>query len=299
MNYYQAYGLIIRSELRLDELIVVDEQPYDLALLINKMPAHIERAVTENQIRGFDASEIWFKVNNIGIFYIKDGQQIIIKPEKEASLIRVKQFIYGRCFAYALLQRDVVALHGATVNLLGEAVMIVGNSGAGKSTLTSAFRQDGHGFICDDVSPINHQFMERLCVTPAFPVQRVHQSTMEEQNYDLTQHDYIEYSEGKRIYLVSTRDHFAKTPIPLKIIVEIQPTEESEVSLEELKGQEKIHTVYRNIFGSRARAKIGLNAEYFKKCTEIAKQTPVYRMKRPHGQYTVDRQKELLYQLLA
>ena len=132
MNYYQAYGLIIRSELRLDELIVVDEQPYDLELLINKMPAHIERAVTENQIRGFDASEIWFKVNNIGIFYIKDGQQIIIKPEKEASLIRVKQFIYGRCFAYALLQRDVVALHGATVNLLGEAVMIVGNSGAGK-----------------------------------------------------------------------------------------------------------------------------------------------------------------------
>lgn len=299
MNYYQAYGLIIKSELVLDELITVEEQAFDIELLINKIPDHIEQEVGENRTRGFDTSEIWFKVANIGLFYIKEGRQIIIKPELEASLVRVNQFIYGRCFAFALLQRNIVALHGATVNLSGEAVMIVGHSGAGKSTLTSALRQDGHGFICDDVSPIDHQFMGRLCVTPAFPVQRVHQSIMEQQNYDLTEHDYIDYGDDKRIYLVSTRDQFAKNPIPLKVIVEIQPAEGTEVSLEELKGQEKIHTVYRNIFGSSARAKIGLNAEYFKKCTEIAKQIPIYRMTRPINQYTVPKQKELLYQVLV
>lgn len=42
MNYYQAYGLIIKSELVLDELITVEEQAFDIELLINKIPDHIE-----------------------------------------------------------------------------------------------------------------------------------------------------------------------------------------------------------------------------------------------------------------
>ena len=68
-----------------------------------------------------------------------------------------------------------------------------------------------------------------------------------------------------------------------------------EVTIEELKGSEKINNIINNIYrGEYIKHLGGVNPEYFKKCLNIAKNINFYVVTRPKDQFTVDKQIALI-----
>lgn len=49
-------------------------------------------------------------------------------------------------------QRDLLFFHGASVNVAGQGIMMLGPKGAGKSTLSVALAARGHGFLGDEIA---------------------------------------------------------------------------------------------------------------------------------------------------
>ena len=92
-------------------------------------------------------------------------------------------------------------------------------------------------------------------------------------------------------YLIPARESFVYDKVPLHGIVELKVVDDiHEIQVELLKGQEKLMTIYNNIYRIEMKRFAGVNPEYFKKCVEIAKEIPVYRIYRPKGVMTVDAQ---------
>lgn len=301
MNYYRAYGLHVETELVLDELVEISpssDERIDLRISYGKMPVSIIEAIQNEQRSQYTQEEIWFHVKKIGTFRILCGNEIIIEMSEEVEEERVHQFIYGRCFAFTLLQRNILTLHSSTIQIGDEAIVLVGESGVGKSTLSSHFLLDGHGFVCDDVSRIE-KINQNHYVIPAFPVQRLHENVMKCHGNRFESYKKIDYELGKVIHFISHHEIFSSHPVSLRAIFELTVDETAtSASIEMIKGKDKLQTVYQHIFGSAARYKAGLNASYFKKCIELTKDIPLYRIKRPVEGDTAKEQKELIYQLL-
>ncbi|MDB8558249.1 hypothetical protein [Turicibacter sanguinis] len=157
---------------------------------------------------------------------------------------------------------------------------------------------DGHGFVCDDVSRIE-RFNDAHFVIPAFPVQRLHENVIEQHVNRLVAYKKIEYGLDKVIHFIPHHEVFPSQPVSICAIVEILVDETAtDISIEVIKGKDKLQTVYQHIFGSAARYKAGLNADYFKKCIELTQDIPLYRIKRPINGNTACKQKELIYELL-
>lgn len=301
MNYYRAYGLNVETELVLDELVEILETSkvdIDLRIRYERMPTTILEAIENEQRSHYSQNDIWFHVKRIGSFRIQNGNEIMIEKMAEAEEERVHQFIYGRCFAFVLLQRNILTLHSSTIKIGEEAIVLVGESGAGKSTLASHFLSDGHAFVCDDVSRIE-KVEQHHYVIPAFPIQRLHENVMKSHGNRFESYKKIDYGLEKIIHFIAHYGSFPSHPVSLRAIFEITIDESAtSISIEMVKGKDKLQTVYRHIFGSGARYKAGLNPSYFKKCIELTQEIPLYRIIRPEAGDTAKEQKELIYQVL-
>ena len=92
-------------------------------------------------------------------------------------------------------------------------------------------------------------------------------------------------------YFIPVHDSFVYEEVPLKAIVELQ--EDSEVKgieVKQLTGNERLMTIYRNIYRIEMKQIAGVDPGYFRKCISIAKDVPVYRIKREKGVMTVQQQ---------
>ena len=159
-----------------------------------------------------------------------------------------------------LLQRNKGAIHGGAI-LIGEnAIILTGQSGAGKSTLTNAFRQYKYQFMADDVCS-TIELQDEIFIEPAYPQQKICRDAMEKMGYMIDDFELIDEDRGK--YVIPTHESFVKEKRKLQAVFEIQPYH-------------------------------GIPPAYFKKVINIAKNTLVFRIKRPRGQFSVDRQIELI-----
>ncbi|MDB8558248.1 hypothetical protein [Turicibacter sanguinis] len=132
MNYYRAYGLNVQTELVLDELVENDypgQDGIDIQIRYESMPVTILESIEHGKRSQYTQQDIWFHVKSIGIFRIQNGIDMTIEKVIEVDEERVLQYIYGRCFAFALLQRNILTLHSSTIQIGNQAIVLVGESG--------------------------------------------------------------------------------------------------------------------------------------------------------------------------
>lgn len=232
-----------------------------------------------------------FTVKNIGSFYIYDGKNIVVQPSENADNQGIKTFILGTSFGMILLQRNKVAIHGGAI-LIGEnAIILTGQSGAGKSTLTNYFRHYEYPFMADDVCS-TIELQDEIFIEPAYPQQKICRDAMEKMGYRID--DFKLIDEDREKYVIPTHESFVKEKRKLKAIFEIEPYDGEEVKIEEVSGGEKMKIILRNIYRIEIIVPHGIPPTYFKKVINIAKNTLVFRIKRPRDQFSVDRQIELI-----
>ena len=291
--FYKVYGLIVESDIEIPELLSIDnnENKIDIKITKDTIPKEVIEKIPSYSWFKYDVNSMVFTVKNIGSFYIYDGKNIVVQPSENADNQGIKTFILGTSFGMILLQRNKVAIHGGAI-LIGEnAIILTGQSGAGKSTLTNAFRQYKYPFMADDVCS-TIKFQDEIFIEPAYPQQKICRDAMEKMGYRID--DFKLIDEDREKYVIPTHESFVKEKRKLQAVFEIQPYDGEEVKIEEVSGGEKMKTILRNIYRIEIISPHGIPPAYFKKVINIAKNTLVFRIKRPRGQFSVDRQIELI-----
>ena len=192
-----------------------------------------------------------------------------------------------------MIQRDIVAIHGGTIVIDNKAIILTGNRGAGKSTLTTGLRLKGYPFISDDVAAIEIKDSIPM-VKHGFPYQKLCSSAMDKLGYD--KEKYFSFMSDTEIkYLVNAHDDFIYEDTRLFALCELSVGDVEEVQIEEIKGSEKLNKLIANRYRVEfVQAMGGISPIAFKILLQIAKNIKFYKIIRPNGQFTVDKQIELL-----
>jgi len=155
---YRAYGLTLRSSVRLPGLVPVDSAAADVSLKAG--PRH-RFARARAQVT---SSPSWFVHRQLadGTTYLRwsglfefliapDGRRIAYHREPHGTLESFTTYLLGQVLSFSLLAFGVETLHGTVVDRGGEAVVLLGDCGYGKSTLGAALLARGCPIVTDDV----------------------------------------------------------------------------------------------------------------------------------------------------
>lgn len=153
---YDLCGWRLASEIPLPDLPfwAGDGRAPDVVVALGEV-APIDSPIMATPIMAIDRTgRTRFRIEGVADYLIEEGRRITVAPACVADSPDVRLFLLGSAFGYLCHQRGVVPIHGASVVIDGEAVLLAGASGAGKSTLADAFARRGHVVLSDDVSPV-------------------------------------------------------------------------------------------------------------------------------------------------
>ena len=247
INNYYVYGLNIKSEIEIDEFQKIDMISDDK--IVNIKNGVMSKEIKDDILNGskikLSKDKIWFHIPNIATYCISNGNEIIVEVAKEADMQLMKVYLMCSCLGFIMLQRNMVAIHGGVIEMDDKAVIFTGDRGAGKSTLTTALRQKGYNFISDDVASI--EIDKVPYVMPGFPYQKLCESAMDKFGYDKESHTSF-MSDKEVKYIVPALDQFVCEGRELVGIVKLTVGDVNEVTIEEIRGAEKLNNIIENIY---------------------------------------------------
>ncbi|CUU46373.1 hypothetical protein [Clostridium beijerinckii] len=288
-HYYEVYGLKIKSDIELPELIKSDGLDYEINICVGNTPNDVLKSIEQGRNLYLDYKKIWFNIKSVGTYLIYNGNTIVVDRCANSEAEDVKAYLLGSALGLMLFQRNTLAIHGGTVVINNKTLTLVGDSGSGKSTLTTALRLHKHLFMADDVSVVN----DNLMVNSSYPQQKLCKDTMLKLGYKLSEFKKID-DDREKYKVPVVRENFVSEPIKMGAICEIRVGNNSKIEIEEIRGKEKLITLINNIYRIELIKKRGIRPEYFKKCLKIAQNIKFYRMYRPQNKYTIDEQIKVL-----
>lgn len=294
MNKYSVYGLNIKSEIVIEEFDKLDTLIEDniVNITYGEMPENIKEKIKNNKRIELSKNETWFHINNIATYRICNGNEVTVELAENPDMQIMRVYIMCSCLGFIMLQRDMVAIHGGVIEMDNKAVIFTGDRGAGKSTLITALREKGYKFISDDVAGI--KFNNAPYVMPGFPYQKLCTSAMDKFGYD--KESYTSFMSDKEVkYIVPAKEQFVEESRELISIIKLTVGDVEEVTIEELKGYEKLNNVIENIYRGEYIPRLGgMSPNYFKKCLDITKYIKFYKVTRPKEGFIVNKQIELI-----
>ena len=179
--YYRVYGLNIKSDIEIKEFVEINNHDsIQVTICYSEIPDRIINKFREGNVCDINDNDIWFNIENIAVYHVKDGNLINYNPYENVDFYYLKTFIECTCLGFIMLQRNKIAIHGGTSVINDQAIIITGEKGAGKSSLTTALREKGYKFISDDIAPI--EFGDSIEVNPGFPYQKLCYDTAKKWN---------------------------------------------------------------------------------------------------------------------
>lgn len=292
MYNYIVYGLKIKSDIEIKEFMKSEDENNDLDIILGQVPQNIKDMMVEGRQSYYSKTKVWFHIDNIATYYITNGKTILVEPCEDPDETLLRVYLMCSCLGFIMLQREQVAIHGGVINIGGNAVIFTGDRGAGKSTLTTALRNKGYQFISDDVAAT--YFDKVPYVYPGFPYQKLCDDAMETMGFEKDGLSII-VGEGKVKYIVPAFDSFYDKSTPLTSIVKLTVGDVDKVTIEEVKGHEKLMLIMKNVYRQEFLGFMGgMSTVFIKKCIDIAKNIRCYKLIRPKEGFTVNEQINLI-----
>lgn len=289
---YGLFGLTAASDIFFPQLVRADGRP-DICISRGVVPLEIESAINKNEFIQISGSELLFRIDGIGRYYVSNGRHIVVEPDSQCSEHQMQLYILGSAMGALLFQRGTLPMHGSAVVIRDRAVIITGNSGAGKSSLTLALREMGHEFLTDDISALTREEDGHFYVQPAYPQQKLWKDSIEAVGDEAG--DLTKISGRRDKYYYPAAEGFCSHPVRLGAVCEIVPQEGCDTAeLTEVKGVGRIDLLMRNIYRYQLAVYYGSGQAYLMKCAEIANNAEIYRLVRPAGRFTAYEQAERL-----
>lgn len=278
MFCYFAYGLKIQSNIPIPEFLPADVGTDVMIRVessghrdINRLPAE---AFDKPMYLKMDEVETTLALKNIGVFFIREGREIVVVPAPDVEISLIRLYLVGSMMAIALYQRGFLVLHASTVEVDGGAVAFLGMSGAGKSSTAAALYAQGHRIIADDVMAVNLD-NHPVTVLPGFPQIKLSLEAAGSLGYDEKSLLLLHSQEEKRGCRITS--NFPTTPLPLRCIYVLADGPDLEV--EPLQPQETVIELLPHSIPTRWLQSGG--ALHFYQCANLAKAVPVYHLRRP------------------
>lgn len=293
--FYRVYGLNVKSEIKMEELITLrdeEKENCNVELSYGVVSEEIQMKIKGGKTIELFRNNIWFHIKDVATYWITNGNNVVVEKCENADANMIKTYLMCSCLGFIMIQREIVAIHGGAVVFDDKSIIFTGDRGAGKSTLTTALRLKGYKFICDDVA--STKFDNGPIINAGFPYQKLCEDAMNEMGCNKDGCTAFQ-GDTKTKYLVPAHDSFIKNDVKLLAICEIAVGEADKVTIEELKGKEKLTKLIRNIYrGEFIYALGGMTPKYFNQCVDIAKYIKYYKITRPKDKFTVDEQIDII-----
>lgn len=275
MNLYFAYGLGICSEFSLPELSAGKEKK-DIEIKQGKLDNFLRSIARSDGCLYATDSEVYHYYADVGSFFVRQGQEIIVDPAPSADERLLRLYLLGRIFGALLHQRGLLILHGSAVAVDGEAVAFLGNSGSGKSTAAASLIIKGYPMVADDLVAIDASGA-RPMVHPAFPQLKLWPDAAESLGYNIDTMPRISPKKTKRA--ANLDSEFLPDALPLRRIYILEKGEPTEILL--LGRKDSMIELVHYSYAKRSLAAGANRSTHFLNCAKVASSVPVCRLIRP------------------
>lgn len=199
--------------------------------------------------------------------------------EDAAAREWLPHFILGIGIALLLYQRNQIALHASCVYDDRGAVLLCGESGAGKSTIASFLLDKGYRFMADDITLVDTDRNEVICAYAAFPFRKLCPEVVKNSNISLA--DAVCLSGEDNKYMIPYKGSIPKDPVPVRAIIILTLSEDSQICTEELEGVQKAYSCRDNMFLSTILEGDLHTVQQGYAIMQIASAVPMFRIDRP------------------
>ncbi len=229
---YTAYGLVIQSELELNELNLVKADKPDVVISLGEVPTALEDVKLKLLKVAASKDQLLLNIDGVVRILVSHGSQIILDIDPAADNEDVKAFLYSTAMTSLLQQRGIWMLHASVIDTGGQAVLFIGHSGDGKSTLAAQFKQRGYTVLSDDIAAMQLDRHGNIVVLPGIPRIKLWQDALDQAGLS---------SEG----LLPVRNRLQKyalpitsdaKPIPVKALYVIRHLKTPDIVLAPVKG---------------------------------------------------------------
>ena len=279
MFYYNAFGLIISSDMQLKPLtqsakaVDVDVDVEVILTTVNKNG--IENPDVTTPFYQQSKNQHWFYVPDIAYFYIVNGNKIYVEPFENSDLQSVELFVLGTCMGIIFHMRNLLVIHGNAVRINDKAIIFAGKSGQGKSSLAATFHQNGYDILADDLAVIDKN---GLCY-PSYPQLKLWHDTATKLEIDTEHLKRIRPQVNK--YALPLTTGFYHKPLPVAGVYILNSHNQDNYKFEQLDGIKKIPPLKANTYRYRQIKGLGLTTQHLQACTTLAQNTKIIRVTRP------------------
>jgi hypothetical protein len=275
LYYYQAFGLVVRSEIHLPELLPEAEGSHDVSISYGRLEGP-RPADGHPPVNTWVAEkEAYYAYSGIGSFSISNGNSILIDPMPGVAEKDLRPFLLGNAFGALIFQRGHLVLHGSAVAVGNQAIVFLSHSGQGKSTMAAALVSQ-FPLITDDIVAIGSTASNPV-VFSAFPRLKLHPEAGKAIQYEFELISQPNTS-GEKI-LTRPTGRFAGESFPLKRIYILEKGDS--IDFQDLKPQEAILELIRYTYTLGAlRAKVNI-ARHFSQCADVVGKISTRRLIRP------------------
>ncbi|BAZ11067.1 hypothetical protein NIES4071_28920 [Calothrix sp. NIES-4071] len=277
--FYTAYGLRINSTLPIPELLSSNHTEADVVIRFGKLDKSPLKDKSIIHSYKLTADGMYLFLLGAGTFLIRNGNEIIIEPEPDASASKIRLLLLGAAIGTLLHQRGYLTLHASAVAMNNGAVVFIGDKGWGKSTIAANLHARGHNLIADDVVAVDLHSEQQAIVLPAFPQLKLWPDAVTSLGSNPEELPQLVSNIEKRDFRPNYG--FMLTNIPLKQIYVLGKGEA--VEIKPLNSQEVLTYLIRNSYITRFGEELiqSDRASYFRKLTQLAKKVSISYLLRP------------------
>jgi hypothetical protein len=278
---YRAYGLNILSQLPVTGFEPAPFEVADVTIHEGRVPETLEKVINKGVLYESNDHEFLLHLGGIGVYYIKNGSEIIVQRSVSTSDIDLSAFLSGISFGVLLHQRERVPLHASTVVFQDKCILIAGVSGAGKSTLAMALVKEGGSLVADDISVIDFTG-EKPAVCPAFPTVKIWEDSLKHLGISTEGLEPVR-KELRKFYLPVSR--FKKTNTVIDHLLVLNSYNRKEIEVKSITGVDKFRLLKRHTYFFKGIPNTGLEKNHFVLATRLANNIPVALITRPNGEF--------------
>ena len=296
MYYYKIYGVNIKSDYKLEEVIEIPAtETVQVEICANRSEeiCIIQKELEERQkdwfLYLFEKEFSRVNIKEQGLFQMEQGKKIIYQLVEGYNPLMVNQAILCYALPVLLMQRGKLMLHGSGVLWKDKAIIISGVSGSGKSTLTAEFLENDGIFMADDTVAITLE-EDIFYAEPAYPQQKICSNAVNERTKAKGELILLPQEASGAKYALRLKEGFCKEKKELSAIIIIKAAEIEQVKIKEIQGSEKIKYLIDNLYKRRVYLENGMPVEIFKQCVEVANKVKIYELTRPKEGMTVREQ---------
>lgn len=285
LQRYHVFGLLVESELPLNELITGDLLP-NVVVKFGKISEDLEKPYISGICYKTDYQKFILKVNGVAQYLVENGDTITIDRSEGGSDEEIRLFLLGSAFGALIHQRGILPLHGSAVVVDGKALLFCGISGAGKSTLAAGFVSHGYKLLADDVCVITLDAEGKPIAHPGYPQMKLWTDSLESLGHTVAK---LRKKKGnfKKVSL-PVKGEFFNTPLPVKGIYIITSSKNGNVEVAMLSDAEKQAAINESTYRPNFLRGCRTDSAHVKHAASLFNHCFVKRLQRPAKGFYID-----------